>query len=65
MASFHCQGWLSIIVSDGDSSASIKINHDDAHVPYWSIDIPSDVKEYIHKNPELTANQALPIFGSH
>jgi hypothetical protein len=57
MSSFRCEGWLSISLSDSDNVAIVKINHRDAHVPYWSIDIPSDVKDFIYENPELMPKQ--------
>jgi hypothetical protein len=60
MSSFACEGWLSIALSDGDDIAIVKINHNDVHVPYWSIDIPSDVKDFVHENPELMPKQVCP-----
>jgi hypothetical protein len=57
MDAFHCHGWLHITVNDWDNIAFVKILHRDDHIPYWSIDVPPDVVEFVRKNPKLTPGQ--------
>ncbi|KAJ7717771.1 hypothetical protein B0H16DRAFT_1278797, partial [Mycena metata] len=35
----------------------VKIGHQDDHIPYWSIDVPADVIEFVRINPKLTPGQ--------
>ena len=37
---FDCAGWLHITVNEKDSTALIKLKHEDDHIPYWCIDVP-------------------------
>ncbi|KAJ7656862.1 hypothetical protein DFH06DRAFT_991429, partial [Mycena polygramma] len=57
MDTFQCHGWLHITVNDSDSIAFVKISHADDHVPYWCIDVPADVVEFVRANPKLTPTQ--------
>ncbi|KAJ7250277.1 hypothetical protein C8J57DRAFT_1239257 [Mycena rebaudengoi] len=57
MDTFKCRGWLHITINDWDETAFVKIAHEDDHIPYWSIDVPDDVVEYVHQNPKLTPGQ--------
>ncbi|KAJ7679519.1 hypothetical protein DFH06DRAFT_974484, partial [Mycena polygramma] len=57
MDTFQCHGWLHITVNDSDSIAFVKISHADDHVPYWCIDVPADVMEFVRANPKLTPTQ--------
>ncbi|KAJ7488214.1 hypothetical protein FB451DRAFT_1025329, partial [Mycena latifolia] len=57
MDAFKCHGWLHVTVNDFDSIAFVKIVHHEDHVPYWSIDVPADVVEFVHQNPKLTPTQ--------
>ncbi|KAH8823252.1 hypothetical protein DL96DRAFT_1617044 [Flagelloscypha sp. PMI_526] len=57
MDGFECHGWLQITVLKGSKMVSIKLKHEDDHVPYRSIDVPPKVKDYVAKNPELRAIQ--------
>jgi hypothetical protein len=57
MEGFECHGWLRITILKGSKIVSVKLKHEDDHVPYWSIDIPPKVKEYVGKNPELRPTQ--------
>ncbi|KAJ7689078.1 hypothetical protein B0H14DRAFT_2420865 [Mycena olivaceomarginata] len=54
---FPCNGWLHITIMDWDHLAYVKIKHDEEHIPYYSIDIPPDVVDYVHKNHKLTTTQ--------
>lgn len=60
MDAFNCHGWLKITISN-DCVAYITLNHDDAHVPYWSIDIPKEVIQYIEENAQLSMTQVSPM----
>ncbi|PPQ85367.1 hypothetical protein CVT26_000899, partial [Gymnopilus dilepis] len=53
METFSCQGWIFVTIVDGESEAFVKFRHDVKHVPYWTIDIPSQVQEFIQKNIDL------------
>ncbi|KAJ7301424.1 hypothetical protein DFH08DRAFT_827548 [Mycena albidolilacea] len=57
MDAFKCHGWLHITIMDGENIALIKISHSDDHIPYWSIDIPTDVIAFVKQNPKLTPGQ--------
>ncbi|KAJ7879327.1 hypothetical protein B0H13DRAFT_1630815 [Mycena leptocephala] len=57
MDAFHCHGWLHVTVNDWESVAFVKISHRDDHIPYWSIDVPQDVVEFVRQNPKLTPGQ--------
>ncbi|KAJ7024145.1 hypothetical protein C8F04DRAFT_968359 [Mycena alexandri] len=57
MEAFECHGWLHITIHDYEDIALVKIGHQDDHVPYWSIDVPSDVVEFVRNNPKLTPGQ--------
>jgi len=54
---FKCHGWLHITLSELNSSAYIKIDHKDNHIPYIPIDVPEDMKELIINNPKWTPTQ--------
>jgi hypothetical protein len=57
MDTFPCNGWLHITIMDWDHLTYVKIKHDEEHIPYYSIDIPPDVVDYVHKNHKLTTTQ--------
>ncbi|KAJ7920115.1 hypothetical protein B0H13DRAFT_1605671 [Mycena leptocephala] len=57
MDTFKCHGWLHITVNDWNSIAFVKIIHRDDHIPYWSIDVPTDVVEFVRQNTKLTPAQ--------
>ncbi|KAJ7500458.1 hypothetical protein B0H11DRAFT_1714586 [Mycena galericulata] len=57
MDAFECHGWLHVTVNDWDDIAFVKLLHQDDHVPYWSIDVPPDVVEFVRQNPKLTPTQ--------
>ena len=62
MMTFDCDGWLHITVWQSEHVAFIKLKHEKDHVPYWSIDVPSDVQRYILDHPELKPYQVCPLF---
>jgi hypothetical protein len=64
MDAFHCHGWLHITVNDWESVAFVKISHRDDHIPYWSIDVPQDLVEFVRQNPKLTPGQVWDYFTS-
>ncbi|KAJ7721232.1 hypothetical protein B0H14DRAFT_587392 [Mycena olivaceomarginata] len=53
MDAFPCKGWLHITVNDGEDVASVSLSHADDHVPYYSIDVPAEVVDYVHGNHKL------------
>jgi hypothetical protein len=36
---------------------NVKFQHKDDHVPYWNIDVPQDVQDLVHNNPNMTPTQ--------
>jgi hypothetical protein len=57
MDTFDCRGWIHITLSEGGDTALIRLKHEDDHVPYWSIDVPPEVQDYVHKNIHLSPIQ--------
>jgi hypothetical protein len=53
MDAFACDGWLHITLFVGSTEVFVKLKHKDDHAPYWSIEVPEDVKEYVKDNPKL------------
>ena len=69
MDTFKCHGWLSITIMDSNGevqgdNAFIKFQHEDDHVPYWNIDVPPEVQDYVHENIDLGPTQVCFIFSS-
>ena len=57
---FDCHGQLQIaILSPGDPVAFVKLIHRDDHIPYWNIDIPKEVRDFVLKNLSLTPQQVV------
>ncbi|KAG6819142.1 hypothetical protein H0H93_014943 [Arthromyces matolae] len=54
---FPCSGWMHITIFDGDDSALIRLKHLDAHVPYYCIDVPKEVQEFVRNHPHLNPSQ--------
>ncbi|THU75985.1 hypothetical protein K435DRAFT_601431, partial [Dendrothele bispora CBS 962.96] len=55
MHSFHCEGWVTVTIGgDLKHCAFIQLKHKVDHGPYYSIEVPSEVKEYVLKNSEMT-----------
>ncbi|KAJ7348505.1 hypothetical protein DFH08DRAFT_698475 [Mycena albidolilacea] len=57
MDSFDCHGWLHITLDNSDNIVLVKISHRDDHIPYWCIDVPAHVTEFVRQNPKLTPDQ--------
>lgn len=57
LVTFKCGGWLHITLTDLSDICFVKIDHHDDHVPYFPIDIPPDVDEYIRNNTNMTPTQ--------
>ena len=58
MDAFDCHGRLQIaILSPSNPIAFVKLMHRDDHIPYWNIDIPKDVRDFVLKNLSLTPQQ--------
>jgi hypothetical protein len=63
MDTFQCHGWLFITIMDGGADAFIKFRHNEDHIPYWNIDVPQDVKDYVLKNIDLSPTQVCFNFS--
>ena len=46
---------------DGGDDALIKFQHKDDHVPYWNIDVPLDIQNFVRKNVDLGPAQVHAI----
>ncbi|KAF8967522.1 hypothetical protein BDZ97DRAFT_1656387 [Flammula alnicola] len=57
MDTFKCHGWLSITITDDGDDAFVKFQHEDDHVPYWNIDVPSEIQDFVRENLELSPTQ--------
>lgn len=57
MDTFDCHGWIHITLCEGGDTALIRFKHEDDHVPYWNIDVPPEVQDYVRKNTQLTPTQ--------
>lgn len=57
MDSFACQGWLNVTIHEGSTSVDVKLNHEDEHIPYWCIDVPPNIQEFVENNHQLNSNQ--------
>ncbi|KAF6747416.1 hypothetical protein DFP72DRAFT_821775 [Ephemerocybe angulata] len=54
MISFDCHGWLHIRLSSTENTtAHVKLKHQDEHIPYWRVDVPEAVQDFVRKNSEL------------
>ena len=54
---FECNGWLHIKFCEANGVANIKLVHLEAHVPYWKIDVPAEVKQFVEQHSELTMDE--------
>ncbi|XP_006462497.1 hypothetical protein AGABI2DRAFT_119353 [Agaricus bisporus var. bisporus H97] len=54
---FNCEGWLYITIHNSDNIALVKLRHREAHIPYWSIDVPEEIKKMVADNPLLNVTQ--------
>ena len=61
MDTFDCHGWLFITVTEGSDIVKVKFQHKDDHVPYWNIDVPKEVKDLVHNNPNMTPTQVRGV----
>ncbi|KAF8156957.1 hypothetical protein B0H34DRAFT_631400, partial [Crassisporium funariophilum] len=57
MDTFACKGWLNITVYEELSVVDIKLSHAEEHIPYWCIDIPQNVCQFVKNNCQLTSAQ--------
>ncbi|KAG6826876.1 hypothetical protein H0H92_014080 [Tricholoma furcatifolium] len=57
METFDCSGWLYIVIFMGSPVANVKLTHKEDHIPYWCIDVPDEVKDFVNANPNLTSMQ--------
>ena len=58
MDTFKCGGWLHITITDESNIVLVKLKHQNDHVKYWSIEVPSDVQDHICNNSDLSPTQA-------
>lgn len=66
MDTFKCHRWLSITITgmDGGNDSFVKFQHEDDHVPYWSIDVPLEVQDCVRENIDLGPTKVCIIFLS-
>ncbi|KAG6824654.1 hypothetical protein H0H92_006195 [Tricholoma furcatifolium] len=57
METFDCAGWLHILVFMGSPVVHVKLMHKEDHIPYWCIDVPAEVKDFVNANHNLTSMQ--------
>ena len=62
MYTFECRGWLHITIMDDTDIALVKYNHEDDHVPYWDVEIPLDIKEFISNNVQMKPTQVSAVY---
>jgi hypothetical protein len=54
---FDCHGQLQIAIFNSGSVVFVKLIHRDDHIPYWNIDVPKDIRDFVVKNLNLTPQQ--------
>ncbi|TRM55826.1 hypothetical protein BD626DRAFT_415300, partial [Schizophyllum amplum] len=57
MTTFDCDGWLHITVWVIGTAAVVKMKHENDHIPYWRIDVPEKVQEFVRDNAKMTPQQ--------
>ncbi|KAK7000818.1 hypothetical protein R3P38DRAFT_3217993 [Favolaschia claudopus] len=57
MDAFDCHGWVHVTVLSGQNTSRVKVSHHDDHIPYYCIDIPADIQEFIRANLKLNPSQ--------
>lgn len=57
MDSFACHGWCYVTVRDDSDVVLVKLKHEEYHVPYWKVDIPDDIQEYIRAHSDLAMGE--------
>lgn len=53
MHTFDCDGWLTIWACPDTDDLFVRLKHKDNHVPYFCIDVPADVQQFVKDNPRL------------
>lgn len=56
MNTFECRGQLNITLSTTHNVAKITIRHEDFHIPYHSVAIPKNIKQFIQDNQKMPAD---------
>lgn len=54
MDSFMCHGWCHITVKNDSDVVLVKLKHEEDHIPYWKLDIPEKIQEYVTTHSELS-----------
>ncbi|KAF9554480.1 hypothetical protein CPC08DRAFT_644265, partial [Agrocybe pediades] len=57
MDTFHCNGWLNIVVRENSPTVLMSLQHKEKHIAYWWIDVPKDIQEFVKENSKLTMDQ--------
>lgn len=65
MDSFDCHGWLFITISEGANDVLVRLKHEEDHAPYWHIDIPDEVKKFVHDNVEMRPGQVRSLLSTY
>jgi len=63
MDNFECGGWIHIIITEGSDTTLVKFKHKDDHIPYWNIDVPPEIQDYVQENINLNPTQAFIFFN--
>lgn len=61
MICFDCNGWLHIKFSIDDQTVNIKLIHNEAHIPYWRIDVPAEVKQFVEQHADLKMDEVRKL----
>jgi hypothetical protein len=61
MDTFSCKGWLHITVYEGSPSVEIRLKHEDEHIPYWCIDVPPKIREFVEQHHQLNSIQVCHL----
>lgn len=54
MDTHNCAGWLNIIITDELDHAIVSLRHELDHQPYWNIELPQNIKDFIHEHAHLS-----------
>ncbi|KAL1744255.1 hypothetical protein HDZ31DRAFT_39152 [Schizophyllum fasciatum] len=69
MSTFDCDGWLHVTIwEDSVSSplpAYISVKHENDHIPYWKVDVPEPIQQYIRANSEMRPSQLYDAINRH
>ncbi len=53
MHTFDCNGWLTIWACPDTDDLFVHLKHKNDYVPYFCIDVPANVQQFVTNNPGL------------